>query len=64
MDHDLTGANPSDSFIQRHPPIQHCIKSISETDFKESDMLNLKGNSVLELKDHTTKANGKVELEF
>jgi hypothetical protein len=64
MDHDLTGANPSDSFIQRRPPIQHCTQFISESVFKESDTLNLKGNGVLELKDHTTKADGEVELGF
>ena len=63
-DHDLSGANPSDSFIQWHPPIQRCTKSISESVVKESDTLSLKGNSVLELKDHATKANGKVGLEF
>jgi hypothetical protein len=64
MDHDLTGANPSDSFIQRHSPIQRCTKFISESVVKESDTLNLKGNGVLELKDHATKTNGEVELGF
>jgi len=57
-------ANSADSFIQWQPPIQPCTKSISERVVKESVTLNLKGNSVLELKDHATKVNGKVELEF
>jgi hypothetical protein len=64
MDQDLSGANPSVSFIQWHSPIQPWTKSISESVVKESGTLNQKGNSVLELKDHATKANGKVEQDF
>ena len=63
-DHGLSGANPSDSAIQWYPPNQRCTNSISEGVVKENDKLILKINSVLELKDHASKANGKVELEF